>query len=66
VPTLVERLPAVALTRVLQTLLFGVSTSYPLVFVGVTATLATVAMAAAWIPACRATRLDPAVALREE
>jgi putative ABC transport system permease protein len=59
-------LGAVALTRALRTLLFGVSTSDPLVFVGVTATLATVAIVAAWVPARRATRLEPVVALREE
>jgi predicted permease len=43
-------LGAAALTRALRTLLFGVSTSDPLVFAGVTAVLATVAMVAAWVP----------------
>jgi putative ABC transport system permease protein len=57
---------ALALTRALRTLLFGVSPSDPLVFVGVTAVLATTAMFAAWVPARRATRLEPVVALREE
>jgi ABC-type antimicrobial peptide transport system permease subunit len=59
-------LGAAALTRALRTLLFGVSTSDPLVFVGVTAVLAAVAMVAAWVPARRATRLEPVAALREE
>jgi predicted permease len=57
---------ALALTRALRTLLFGVSTSDPLVFVGVTILLASVAMVAAWVPARRATRLEPVAALREE
>jgi ABC-type antimicrobial peptide transport system permease subunit len=59
-------LGAAALTRALRTLLFGVSTSDPLVFGGVTAVLAAVAMVAAWVPARRATRLEPVAALREE
>jgi predicted permease len=57
---------AFALTRVLRTLLFEVSPSDPIVFAGVTVVLAAVAMAAAWIPAHRATRLEPLVALRED
>jgi predicted permease len=57
---------AAGLTRALRTLLFGVSTSDPLVFGGVTATLAAIAMVAAWVPARRATRLEPVVALRED
>jgi ABC-type antimicrobial peptide transport system permease subunit len=59
-------LGALALTRVLRTLLFGVSPSDPAVFLGVTAMLGTIAMVAAWVPARRATRLEPVVALREE
>ena len=57
---------ALALTRALRTLLFGVSTSDPAVFVGVTAILGTIAMVAAWVPARRATRLEPVAALRED
>jgi putative ABC transport system permease protein len=57
---------ALLLSRALRTLLFGVSTSDPLVFAAVTGVLAAVAMAAAWVPARRATRLEPVAALREE
>jgi putative ABC transport system permease protein len=57
---------ALALTRALRTLLFGVSTSDPAVFLGVTAMLGTIAMVAAWLPARRATRLEPVAALRED
>ena len=59
-------LGALALTRALRTLLFEVSPSDPCVFVAVTAVLAMVAMLAAWLPARRATRLEPVVALRED
>jgi ABC-type antimicrobial peptide transport system permease subunit len=57
---------ALAVTRVLRSLLFEVSTIDPMVFVGVTVVLAVVAMTAAAIPAYRASRLQPVVALREE
>jgi ABC-type antimicrobial peptide transport system permease subunit len=57
---------AVALTRTLQSLLFRVSANDPLVSAGVAAMLAVVAMVAAWVPARRASRLQPFVALREE
>jgi putative ABC transport system permease protein len=57
---------ALVLTRALRTLLFGVSTTDPLVFLGVTAVLAATAMLAVWLPARRATRLEPVVALRED
>jgi ABC-type antimicrobial peptide transport system permease subunit len=52
------------LTRLMQKLLFGVEPSDPLTFAAVAALLAAVAAAAAVIPALRATRVDPMIALR--
>lgn len=57
---------AVALTRVMTSLLFGVSSTDALTFAAVPTILAAVAFAATVIPAWRATRVDPMVALREE
>jgi predicted permease len=57
---------AAALTRVMTSLLFGVSTTDAFVFGTVPALLVAVAFAATAIPAWRATRVDPMVALREE
>jgi predicted permease len=57
---------AAALTHVMTSLLFGVSTTDALTFGTVPALLAAVAFAATVIPAWRATRVDPMVALREE
>ena len=57
---------ALAMTRLLQTLLFGVSQTDPVTFGGVIAVLGTVALVATWIPARRAMRVDPLVALRRD
>lgn len=58
------RLGALALSRVLSDLLFGVSPLDPLTFVVVTGALLVAALAACWLPARRAMHVEPVMALR--
>ena len=57
---------AYALSRVLKSLLYGVGERDPLTFVGVAALLGVAALAASWIPARRAARVDPLTAMRAD
>lgn len=59
-------LASFALTRVMKNLLFNVSATDMLTFVAVSLTLTAVALLACWIPARRATRVEPTIALRSE
>jgi predicted permease len=57
---------AFALTRLMRSLLFGVSAADPFTFVGISALLAGVALIASYIPARRAARINPMISLRCE
>jgi len=59
-------LSAVALSRALRSLLYGVSNTDPMTYVVVSVLLGAVAIAATWIPASRAAHVDPTVAMRVE
>jgi putative ABC transport system permease protein len=64
--SIIGLIAASALTRLMKTLLFEVSTTDPMTFVATTLLLLSIALLACWIPARRATEVDPMIVLRSE
>lgn len=56
---------SLALSRLMSSLLFEISPTDPMTFVTVSGVLAAVALLAGWLPALRASRIDPVLALRD-
>jgi putative ABC transport system permease protein len=63
---LIGLMAAVLLTRVMASLLFGISATDPFTFIGISLVLLAVAILASYVPALRATRVDPLTALRAQ
>ena len=63
---LLGAIAALALTRLLQSFLFDVRPTDPAIYAGISALICLVAFCASWVPARRASRIDPLVALRTE
>jgi putative ABC transport system permease protein len=63
---LIGLLGAFAFTRVLQSLLYGVSARDPLTYVALAVLLAAIALIATWLPAVRASQVDPILSIRSE
>jgi putative ABC transport system permease protein len=57
---------AFLVTRVMASLLFGITATDPVTFVGISLILLAVAILASYIPALRATKVDPLIALRAQ
>jgi putative ABC transport system permease protein len=55
---------AIAGTRLIQNMLFGVTPYDPITLIGVAVVMAAVGVAACWLPALRAARIDPAITMR--
>jgi putative ABC transport system permease protein len=57
---------ALAVTRLMASMLVGINPTDPVTFAAIIALFALIAVAASWLPARRASRLDPMDAIREE